>query len=84
MVSTTGDTGSDPSAPSGATPTGQVTPTGQPIKVFKPTKPKMGGIEEVRDQDFTAWTGGKPKADWSGLEDPGAERTNIYQQRPTA
>eukprot|EP00980_Cylindrotheca_fusiformis_P025950 scaffold14973_cov83-Cylindrotheca_fusiformis.AAC.1 len=44
----------------------------------------MGGIEEVRDQDFTAWTGGKPKADWSGLEDPGAERTNIYQQRPTA
>ena len=35
-----------------------------------PRKPKMGGLIELSDKEKTAWTGGKPLWDWSGLSNP--------------
>ena len=44
--------------------------------------PTMGGISQVGDTDHVAYTGGKPKHDWSGLD--GIKPTNIKptQYRP--
>ena len=39
-----------------------------PPTVFKPTKPKIGGIFQSKRDEFVIWTGGKPKADWKGLD----------------
>ena len=36
---------------------------------FLPDKPKMGDLEQVNATDFTPWTGGMPKVDWSALDD---------------
>ena len=36
---------------------------------FTPIKPKMGNLEQVNATDFTPWTGGMPKVDWSELDD---------------
>ena len=33
------------------------------------TKPVMGGLTQTDTDKWTAWTGGKPKADWSGFVD---------------
>ena len=33
---------------------------------FRPIKPKIGGLEVGADGNYFAWTGGKPKHDWSG------------------
>ena len=43
----------------------------------------MGGITQVGEKDFSPWTGGLPKSDWSGL-DPSAvgTRLNPNQLRP--
>ena len=35
----------------------------------EPTKPKMGGNVKLSQKEWACWTGGKPKADWSGLND---------------
>ena len=43
---------------------------GQALNIFKPTKPKFGDVCEVGHDLWSAWTGGKPKGDWLGLEDP--------------
>ena len=37
--------------------------------IFKPDEPTMGGLAQTKAEDFVAWTGGKPKHDWSGLDD---------------
>ena len=39
---------------------------------FMPDKPKFGNLKQTGPDSWAAWTGGKPKADWSGLvdEDP--------------
>ena len=34
----------------------------------KPMKPKMGGLTKQTADSWAAWTGGKPKADWSELK----------------
>ena len=55
---------------SGIPPT-TATPTATVARIpFKPTTPKFGGVEEVGQDTWAAWTGGKPKADWTGLLDP--------------
>ena len=36
---------------------------------YKPDEPLMGGLEVVGIDVWTPWTGGKPKVDWSDLED---------------
>ncbi len=51
---------------------------------FKPTTPKFGGVQETASQTWNAWTGGKPKADWSGLEDPTPPVINATQFRPAS
>ena len=38
------------------------TPTTTAI-VFKPTKPKFGGIREVHKDSLVPWTGGEPLGD---------------------
>ena len=43
----------------------QATSTTSP---FVPPTPKMGGISKVNATEQVAWTGGKPLADWSGLD----------------
>ena len=45
----------------------------------------MGGLVQTSSTDWCAWTGGKPKADWSGL-DPSADLTpsDDYQYRPSS
>lgn len=39
-----------------------------PRPVFRPDEPTMGGLIQVRGDEFAAWTGGKPLADWTGLD----------------
>ena len=34
----------------------------------KPPKPIMGDITDPGDGIWSAWTGGQPKADWTGLD----------------
>ena len=49
--------------------------------VFKPPVPKMGGICQVEAKKYAAWTGGKPKADWTGLANEKADYTTPLQLR---
>jgi hypothetical protein len=37
--------------------------------VHKPIKPVMGGLTQTDTDKWIAWTGGKPKVDWSGFLD---------------
>ena len=41
--------------------------------IFMPTKPKMGGVIQSRSNKFVVWTGGKPKEDWSDLDNSAAK-----------
>ena len=52
-------------------------------EVLKPLKPIMGDVIALSKDSWSAWTGGKPKADWTGL-DPTApgESTSPNQLRP--
>ena len=52
--------------------------------MFKPTKPKFGGIKEVGPKTWAAWIGGTPKADWSGLEDDNPKEITPNQFRSTS
>ena len=49
----------------------------------KPPKPIMGAVTALSKDSWTAWTGGMPKADWTGL-DPSAQldTTSPNQLRP--
>ena len=53
---------------------------------FKPIKPKFGDLIQEGSGKWAAWTGGKPKDDWTELENiflrspPGAGRA---QSRPS-
>jgi hypothetical protein len=37
-------------------------------EALKPLKPIMGDAIALSKDSWSAWTGGKPKADWTGLE----------------
>ncbi len=77
--------GTEPSK-TGASQTG--TTQGSPGTIatipFKPTTPKFGGVQETGSQTWDVWTGGKPKADWSGLEDPTPAIIKATQFRPSS
>ena len=42
---------------------------GTNVSSFTPTKPKFGNLKQTGPTQWEPWTGGKPKADWTGLED---------------
>ena len=48
-----------PTAPPAPAPTERVP--------FKPPSPRMGGLVQLDEYKWAAWTGGKPLADWSVL-----------------
>jgi hypothetical protein len=45
--------------------------------------PTMGGYEAIGAYDVLVWTGGAPKATWSGLQDPNAVPFSPNCFRPT-
>ena len=51
---------------------------------FKPKKPKFGGLSQVGPDSYAAWTGGKPKTDWTELEDPKPADIQPNQFRATS
>ena len=58
---------------------------GQTTYVFKPDKPKMGGLVRTGRDDWTPWVGGKPKVDWSGLMEGDKDQyIDPRQFRPTS
>ena len=52
--------------------------------VYRPTKPKFGNVTQTGSETWTAWTGGKPLADWSGLEDDNPSMINPNQFRSSS
>jgi hypothetical protein len=48
----------------------------------KPAVPTIGGLTALSKDEWSAWTGGKPKADWSGLEDHTVDSTSPNQLHP--
>ena len=65
------------------TSSGSNTPTGTGFVIFKPDEPVMGGLVQTGREDWTPWVGGKPKADWSGLDDTTPD-IDPNQFRPTS
>ena len=51
-------------APQQASPTASTTAT----TIVRPTTPIMGGLFLSSKDEYAAWTGGKPKPDWTGLD----------------
>ena len=58
--------------------------SGHSASVFKPDKPKMGGLVRTGREDWTPWVGGKPKIDWSELADSKDLYIDPRQFRPTS
>lgn len=57
----------------------------KPLSVFKPEVPTMGGLIQTSATDWCAWTGGKPKADWSGLDSTAENKPlDDYQLCPSS
>jgi hypothetical protein len=48
----------------------------------KPAVPTIGGLTCLSKDEWSAWTGGKPKADWFGLADHTFDSTSPNQLRP--
>ena len=69
----TGDPTSPTAHSGGPPPTIRVPPPPSPkvVRGSKPPTPKMGGLIEPKPDEWIPWTGsGKPKADFTGLENP--------------
>ena len=49
---------------------------------LRPKEPIMGAITQTDTDKWLAWTGGKPKADWTGLEDASSDYETPNQMRP--
>jgi hypothetical protein len=49
---------------------------------LRPKEPIMGAITQTDTDKWLAWTGGKPKADWTGLEDVSPDYETPNQMRP--
>ena len=60
------------------------TSSGTTKTVYKPVKPKFGDVALVGADQWNAWTGGKPKADWSELEDIAPSRIEPQRYRPSS
>ena len=50
------------------------------LSVYKPTQPIMGGLEQTSLTKFMAWTGGKPKLDWTGLDSTASQTKKSPKQ----
>jgi hypothetical protein len=50
---------------------------------IKPTVPNMGELVQASKDEWNAWTGGKPKPSWVGLEDSAATYESPNQLRST-
>ena len=61
---------------------GDTTTTG--MNNFIPDKPTMGGLEQIGQEHYATWTGGKPNTMWSALEDPNPPDIEPTQYRPTS
>ena len=42
--------------------------TAASTSIFCPKVPTMGGLIQVKHDTYSAWTSGKPLADWTGLD----------------
>ena len=51
---------------------------------YKPDKPDMGGLIQTGKEDWTPWVGGKPKHDWTSLEESSPKFIDPRQCRPTS
>ena len=51
--------------------------------VYKPDKPKFGGLNKIDRENWAAWTGGKPSNDLTGLEKPNPSYISEKQYHPT-
>jgi len=60
------------------------TTSSETAKPFKPKEPKFGGLTEVGTDIWAPWTGGKPKADWSELEENSPTTIIATQYRSTS
>ena len=61
----------DPKTPKTSSVGSTLPPPPTPIlsspSAFKPTAPKMGGLEQISSDVYSAWTGGKPNLTWTTL-----------------
>ena len=59
-----------PSGPSLGVAPQQALPLASPsaMTIVRPTTPIMGGLFLSSKDEYAAWTGGKPKSDWTGLD----------------
>ena len=59
--------------------------TEEPVgSMYSPKKPKHGGLKETGPDTKTAWCGGKPRADYSGLEEENPTTIQPTQYRPNS
>jgi hypothetical protein len=49
---------------------------------LRPKEPIVGAITQTDTDKWLAWTDGKPKADWTGLEDVSPDCETPNQMRP--
>lgn len=77
MFGSSADKGSPSKSGSGSTASDVPT-----VKIpYKPPVPQYGGVREVGADSWAAWTGGMPKGDWTGLEQPKPASINPGQYR---
>ena len=63
--------------------TPSVAGTGSRMAALKPLEPAMGGLTQTKTNKLLAWTGRKPKVDWSGIVDEDlADYDTPNQMRP--
>ena len=51
---------------------------------YKQDHPKHGGIAKVATDQWAAWTGGEPSADWLGLKKPNPSSIEPNRYRPSS
>ncbi len=52
------------------------------MAALKPKKPIMGDLAQTKTDKWLAWTGGRPKVDWMGLENSTVDYKTPNQMRP--
>ena len=84
---TTSDPSAEPSADDSSTQ-GTMPPTAPPAPAptervpFKPPSPRMGGLVQLDEYKWAAWTGGKPLANWKGLDPAAFNGTTPFPRTP--